>query len=112
VLPVAGMSRPAIFGQVTVNETMTARYVAPELRAKLYSIRFTIGFLGAAIASPLVGFLHSGDGEPRARDDRAGRGGGGDAGLRAAFPNRREELNPELWASAPEANAVRPAPAE
>ena len=54
VLPVAGLVAACVFGQVTVNETMTARYVAPELRAKLYSIRFTIGFMGAAVASPLV----------------------------------------------------------
>src|SRR5690606_31329499 len=62
VLPVAGAVAAAVFGQVTVNETMTARYVAPALRAKLYSVRFTIGFLGAAAASPLIGFLHEATG--------------------------------------------------
>ena len=58
VLPLAALVAASVFGQVTVNETMTARYVAPALRAKLYSVRFTVGFLGAAAASPLVGFLH------------------------------------------------------
>ena len=53
VLPLAGVVAASIFGQVTVNDTMTARYIAPALRAKLYSVRFTIGFLGAALASPL-----------------------------------------------------------
>jgi cyanate permease len=67
VLPVSALVAAAIFGQVTVNETMTARYVAPELRAKLYSIRFTVGFLGAACASPLVGFLHEATGNWRWR---------------------------------------------
>jgi cyanate permease len=58
VLPLAAVVAASVFGQVTVNETMTARYVAPALRAKLYSVRFTVGFLGAAAASPLVGLLH------------------------------------------------------
>ena len=62
MLPLAALIAASIFGQVTVNETMTARYVAPALRTKLYSIRFTIGFLGAATASPLIGFLHEATG--------------------------------------------------
>ena len=35
VLVFSAVAAAAIFGQVTVNETMTARYVAPELRARL-----------------------------------------------------------------------------
>ena len=62
VLPLAAVVAASVFGQVTVNETMTARYVAPALRAKLYSVRFTVGFLGAAAASPL---------DPAARFDEA-----------------------------------------
>jgi MFS family permease len=101
VLPLAGLMAAAIFGQVTVNETMTARYVAPELRAKLYSVRFTVGFLGAAVASPLVGFLHAATGNlALAMVVLAGV-----ASLTLAcaiwFPNRPEELRPELWAEAP-----------
>ena len=42
----------SIFGQVTVNETMTARYISPALRARMYSVRFFVGFLGAAAAAP------------------------------------------------------------
>ncbi len=98
VLPVSGLLAAAVFGQVTVNETMTARYVAPALRAKLYSIRFFVGFLGAAAASPIIAWLH-------------GTTGGLGAVLALlsgfaaitflcalAFPDRREELSPELWA--------------
>ena len=109
VLPVAGLVAACVFGQVTVNETMTARYVAPELRAKLYSIRFTIGFLGAAVASPLVGFLHEATGSLAV----------GMLVLAAvatvtlicafAFPDRKEELKPELWAKAPEFARAREA---
>jgi MFS family permease len=101
VLPLAGLMAAAIFGQVTVNETMTARYVAPALRAKLYSIRFTVGFLGAAAASPLVGFLHEATGS-------LSLGILVLAGFAAvtlicafAFPNQKAELKPELWARVP-----------
>jgi MFS family permease len=108
VLPVAAVIAAAIFGQVTVNETMTARYVAPALRVKLYSVRFFIGFLGAAAASPLVGLLH----------ERTGSlgltlvllAGFGAVTLLCAlfFPDRKEELRPELWAGPAQA-AVSPA---
>ncbi len=97
VLPVSAMVAAAIFGQVTVNETMTARYVAPPLRAKLYSIRFTVGFLGAALASPLVGFLHEATGDMALA--MVVLAGVASVTLACAlwFPNRPEELRPELW---------------
>lgn len=113
VLPLAAVVAAAVFGQVTVNETMTARYVAPALRAKLYSVRFTIGFLGAAAASPLIGFLHKETGSLSA----------GMLVLAAfavvillcalLFPNRPEELRPELWAARTGGTAgARPVAAE
>ncbi|MCK8787601.1 MFS transporter [Roseomonas sp. NAR14] len=99
VLVLSALIAAAIFGQVTVNETMTARYIAPALRVKLYSIRFFVGFLGAAAASPLIAWLY-------------GLGGGvglvllvlagfGTVTLLCAlfFPDRPEELRPELWAA-------------
>ena len=97
VLPVSAMVAAAIFGQVTVNETMTARYVAPPLRAKLYSIRFTVGFLGAALASPLIGFLHEATGDMALA--MVVLAGVASVTLACAmwFPNRPEELRPELW---------------
>lgn len=107
VLPLSAMVAAAIFGQVTVNETMTARYIAPELRAKIYSIRFTVGFLGAALASPIVGFLHEATGN-LALALVVLSGFGGITLLCALwFPNRPEELKPELWAA-----SATPAPAE
>jgi cyanate permease len=97
VLPISALVAAAIFGQVTVNETMTARYVAPPLRAKLYSIRFTVGFLGAAVASPLVGFLHEATGNMALA--MVVLAGVASVTLACAlwFPNRPEELRPELW---------------
>ena len=58
VLPFAALVAAAIFGQVTVNETMTARYISPALRTRMYSIRFFVGFIGAATAAPMVAWLH------------------------------------------------------
>jgi MFS family permease len=115
VLPVAGAVAAAVFGQVTVNETMTVRYVAPETRAKLYSVRFTIGFLGAAVASPLVGFLHDATGNLAVTMLVLAAFSAVILVCAIAFPNRKEELNPELW-ERPEgaalAAATRPAAAE
>jgi len=111
VLPLAALMAAAIFGQVTVNETITARYVAPELRAKLYSVRFTVGFLGAALAAPLVGFLHAATGNLAAV--MVALAGVASVTLACAiwFPNRPEELHPEMWAKAEGARPM-PAPAE
>ncbi|MBE9607352.1 MFS transporter [Acetobacteraceae bacterium H6797] len=103
VLALSAATAAMIFGQVTVNETMTARYIAPALRAKLYSIRFTVGFVGAAAASPLVGFMHEATGTLAA--SIMVLAGFGSITLACAFffPNRREELAPELWAEAHDA---------
>ena len=97
VMPLAGAVAASIFGQVTVNETMAARYISPELRARIYSIRFFVGFLGAAAAAPVVGFLH----------ERTGNltlvtlvlAGFSVVTLACAlfFPDRPEELAPERW---------------
>lgn len=106
VLPLAAILAASIFGQVTVNETMTARYIAPPLRVKLYSIRFFVGFLGAAVASPLVGLLHQATGNLTLTI--LVLSGFGSVTLVCAlfFPDRQEELRPELWP------AAAPAPAE
>jgi MFS family permease len=112
VLPLSALIAASVFGQVTVNETMTARYVAPALRTKLYSIRFTIGFLGAATASPLIGFLHEATGSLAAPLLVLAGFGVLTFCCALVFPNRQEELQPELWARAPEAAGGLPAAAE
>ena len=103
-VPVAGVVAAVLFGQVTVNETMTARYISPALRTRMYSVRFFVGFLGSAASAPMIAALY-------------GRTGSQGACLMVLagfavvtlvcaffFPNRREELNPELWAQ----TTVRP----
>ena len=106
VLPVSALAAAAIFGQVTVNETMTARYIAPALRARMYSVRFFVGFLGSAFSAPLVGLLHDRTGSLAAVLIVLAVVAVITFGCALAFPNRKEELQPELWAVAPD--AVRP----
>ena len=107
LVPVAGLVAAAVFGQVTVNETMTARYIAPDLRTRMYSVRFFIGFLGSAVAAPMVSMLHERTGSLESAILVL-------AGFALVillcalfFPDQPEELNPELWALA----VRQPAPA-
>ncbi len=108
VLPLAGAVAASLFGQVTVNETMAARYVSPELRARVYSVRFFVGFLGAAAAAPLVGFLHARTGNLAAVTALLAAFSVVTLGCALWFPNRKEELQPDLWAGtgAPVASAA------
>ena len=97
VLPFAAIVAAAIFGQVTVNETMTARYISPALRTRMYSVRFFVGFIGAAAAAPMVAQLHERTGS-LATATLVMAGLGVVTLLCAlAFPDRHEELRPELW---------------
>ena len=97
VLPVAALVAAVIFGQVTVNETMAARYIAPSLRTRMYSVRFFVGFLGSAAAAPLVGVLHERTGSVSAVMIVLAVVALVTLGCALAFPNRRAELHPELW---------------
>ena len=105
VLPLAGAVAASIFGQVTVNETMAARYISPELRARIYSIRFFVGFLGAAAAAPVVGYLHERTGNLTVVTLVLAGFSVVTLGCALFFPDRREELSPELWAAAAPAAA-------
>lgn len=106
VLPTAAVVAAAIFGQVTVNETMTARYISPALRARMYSVRFFVGFLGAAASAPLVAWLYERTGSLATVTLVLAGFGAVTLGCALAFPDRREELQPELWADADGAAAM------
>jgi MFS family permease len=100
VLPTAAVVAAAIFGQVTVNETMTARYISPALRTRMYSIRFFVGFLGAAAAAPMVAWLHERTGSLSAATLMMAGLGAITLVCALAFPDRQEELQPERWGEA------------
>src|SRR6185312_8789097 len=97
VLPVSGLVAAAIFGQVTVNETMAARYISPELRTRMYSVRFFVGFLGAAASAPVVAALHERTGSLAAVTLVLAAFGAVTLACALFFPDRPEELRPELW---------------
>lgn len=99
-LPVAGVAAATLFGQVTVNETMAARYIAPERRAQIYSLRFFVGFLGSAGAAPLVGALQASTGSLAPVLLVLSACSVVTLGCALLFPDRPEELHPELWGAA------------
>ncbi len=101
VVPVAGLTSAAVFGQVTLNETMTARYISPALRTRIYSVRFFVGFLGAAAAAPAVGFLYGRTGSLTAPTLLLAGASVVTLACACAFPNRPEELQPALWSAQP-----------
>ena len=107
-VPLAGLVAATVFGQVTVNETMAARYIAPELRVRLYSVRFFVGFLGAAAAPPLVALLYERTGGLAAALLVLAGCSLLTLGCALFFPDRPEELRPELWATATQPNAAAP----
>ena len=97
ILPVAGLVSAAVFGQVTLNETMTARYISPALRTRIYSIRFFVGFLGSAAAPPIISILHERTGSLAAPTLVLAAFGLVTLACAVFFPDRKEELQPELW---------------
>ena len=99
-LPVAAVAAATLFGQVTVNETMAARYIAPERRAQMYSLRFFVGFLGRAGAAPLVGLLQARTGSLAPVLAVLAVCSAVTLGCALLFPDRPEELRPELWGAA------------
>ena len=98
VVPVAGLVSAAIFGQVTVNETMTARYISPALRTRMYSLRFFLAFVGSSLAPSVVGFLHERTGSLMVPTLVLAAASAVTLGCAVFFPDRKEELQPELWA--------------
>ena len=64
----------------------------------MYSVRFFVGFLGAAAAAPMVAWLHERTGSLAVVDVGAWRDFGVvTLGCALAFPDREEELRPDLW---------------
>ena len=59
VLPAAGLMF-ALFGQVTVNDALVARYARADWRGRIYALRYLLSFTASASALPLVAWLHGG----------------------------------------------------
>ncbi|HEX3952871.1 MAG TPA: MFS transporter [Stellaceae bacterium] len=82
-----------VFGQITFNEGMVARYASAEWRARVYAVRYMLSFGVSATAVPLVAYMHEHGGFTGLFELLAGFGAlvllG--AGL---FPLRRDEVAP------------------
>jgi MFS family permease len=52
----------AMFGLVTVNDSMVGKYTTDEWRSRAYSVRYFIGFTAAGAAVALVAWLHEAGG--------------------------------------------------
>lgn len=50
----------AVFGQVTVNDSMVANFVAPQWQARVFALRYFLSFGASAAAIPMIAFI-----EPR-----------------------------------------------
>ena len=48
----------AIFGQITINETMVAKYTSDAWRARAYAVRYFVSFGASACAVKLIAWLH------------------------------------------------------
>jgi MFS family permease len=52
----------AIFGQVTINDTMVARYTNDKWRSRAYGVRYLMSFGAGACSIPLITYFHQGAG--------------------------------------------------
>ena len=52
------LAMAAIYGQVTVNDAMVARYVPVAYRSKAYGVRYFLGFTVSGFVVPLIVLLH------------------------------------------------------
>jgi hypothetical protein len=48
----------AIYGQVTVNDMVLARYTADAWRGRVYAVRYFLLFISAAVAIGMISLLH------------------------------------------------------
>ena len=52
----------AIYGQVTVNDMLLARYTADAWRGRVYAVRYFTLFISAGVAVALIALLHESGG--------------------------------------------------
>ncbi|MBV9348490.1 MAG: MFS transporter [Pseudolabrys sp.] len=57
-----GIAVAAIYGQVTVNDMILARYTADAWRGRVYAVRYFTLFISAGLAVAMISLLHKGGG--------------------------------------------------
>jgi predicted PurR-regulated permease PerM len=75
------------------------------IHTRIYSVRFFVGFLGSAAAAPVVSIFYERTGSVAAVTMVLAVFCVVTLGCALFFPNRKEELQPELWADAQPAAA-------
>jgi hypothetical protein len=93
VLRLAGAVSASIFGQVTVNETMGARYIPLPCAPAFIRYDFFVSLLGAA-ATPLLSGLYERTGSVAVVTMVLAAFSVVTFGYALFFPNRREKLEP------------------
>ena len=58
LLPALALTVAAIYGQVTVNDLVIARYSADAWRGRIYAVRYFLTFLVSGAAVTMIAFLH------------------------------------------------------
>ena len=82
-----------VFGQITFNDAMVARYADAGWRARVYAMRYLLSFGVAATAIPLVAVMHANGGFRNLFEVLAACGTLV-AGGAVCFPYRRDEIEP------------------
>lgn len=101
MLVVAVVMMFAVFGQITINDTIVARYTNEDWRGRAYAVRYLVSFGASACAVPLIAFLHDhAGGFDRLFQVLAALGLIVFLGA-ACFPHRPEEVAPARSGAAP-----------
>jgi len=82
-----------VFGQISFNDAMVARYSDAEWRSRVYGVRYLLSFGVAATAIPLVAVMHARGGFTELFEALAVCGALVAIGA-ALFPYRRDEIEP------------------
>ncbi len=99
--PLAGLAAGimfAVFGQVTINDAMIARYTSDEWRSRAFAIRYVMSFGASATAVPLIAWLHGRSGDFQSLYMILGACGVIIFLAALAFPLRPEEIAPQATA--------------
>jgi hypothetical protein len=62
LLPSLALAVAAIYGQVTVNDIILARYTADAWRGRVYAVRYFTLFISAGAAVAMISLLHNAGG--------------------------------------------------
>ncbi len=84
----------ALFGQVTINDAMIARYTSDSWRARAFAVRYVMSFSASALAVPLITFFHGRSGNFEAVYTVLAALGAVIFLAALAFPHRPEEIAP------------------